>query len=108
VRPWAARAVIFLAVLLAGALIGMIVSHFVRLSIFSGTDRFLGAVFGLLRGMVVVGALVILCHTLQLDGEDWWGRSKLMPYAEHIGNVLRGLVGERKIEIGHPVTTASL
>src|ERR1700683_2655950 len=39
VRPWAARAIIVVLVLILGACIGALLSHFVRLSIFSGMDR---------------------------------------------------------------------
>lgn len=105
-RPWAARLLIFLIVLLIGTTLGAVIGHFVRLSIFSGTDRLLGAVFGLLRGFVVVGALVILCHGLRLDTEPWWRGSMLVPYAESAANVLRELTGERKIKTGRSVTTS--
>ena len=50
---------IFVAVLLVGTAIGTLVTHFVRLSIFSGIDRLLGGLFGLLRGVVMIGAA---CH----------------------------------------------
>jgi len=73
------------------------VSHLVRLSIFSGTDRAVGGLFGLLRGFVMAGLLVMLCHAVRLDGESWWHRSLLVPYAEHAANVLRAMVGERKM-----------
>ncbi len=97
VRPWAARAIIFITVLLIGAAIGAIVSRFTRLSIFAGTDRLLGFVFGMARGVVVLGLLAILCHAVRLDEEPWYGDSTLVPYAEKVGNVLRSLVGEGKI-----------
>ena len=97
VRPWAARTLIFVGVLLLGAAVGSIVTHFVRLSLFSGLDRLLGFLFGLLRGAVVLGLLAILCHALRLHEEPWYRQSTLVPFAEQSGNVLRGLVGERKI-----------
>ena len=99
VRPWAARALIFMVVVLLGTSIGVIVSHFVRLSLFTGVDRFFGGLFGLLRGWVIIGLFVILCHALRLDGQPWWRGSLLMPYGEHAANVLRGMVGERKITV---------
>ncbi len=108
VRPWAARALIFVGVLLLGTAIGAVVSHFARLSIFSGMDRFFGALFGMLRGGVIVGLLVILCHAVHLDGETWWRQSTLIPYGEHIANVLRGLVGERKILLQQTTARLSL
>lgn len=105
-RPWAARLLIFLIVLLIGTTLGAVIGHFVRLSIFSATDRFLGGIFGSLRGFVVVGALVILCHGLRLEAEPWWRGSMLAPYAENAANVLRELIGERKIKIGRSITTS--
>jgi membrane protein required for colicin V production len=102
-RPWVARLLIFLIVLLVGTTLGVLIGYFVRLSIFGGTDRFWGAVFGLLRGFVVVGGFVILCHGLHFQEEPWWHRSRLVPYAEHVANLLRGLVGERKITLERSV-----
>jgi membrane protein required for colicin V production len=100
-RPWVARLIIFLAVVLVGSMIGSLVAHFVRLSIFSGMDRFWGGFFGLVRGLVMVGAFVILCHGVQLQTEPWWRESLLAPHAERIANILRSLVGERKIATDH-------
>lgn len=94
VRPWAARAIVFVLVLLAGSGIAAVVSHFVRLSMFSALDRFLGLVFGLLRGVVVLGLLVMLGQLLRLDGENWWRRSILIPFGEEIAGALRAVVGE--------------
>jgi membrane protein required for colicin V production len=99
VRVWAARTIIFLAIVLLGTCIGAIVGHVVRLSIFSGTDRFFGGLFGFLRGLVMIGLFVMLCHALRLNGEPWWRASTLLPYGERAANVLRGMVGERKILI---------
>jgi membrane protein required for colicin V production len=97
VRPWAARAIIVVLVLLLGAGIGAMLSHFVRLSIFSGMDRFLGFVFGVLRGVVLLGVFVILGQLLQLQEEHWWQQSRLIPYGESIANGLRALVGAERV-----------
>lgn len=102
VRPWAARTLIFMVVVLLGTAIGVVVSRFVRLSLFTGVDRFFGGLFGLLRGWVIIGLFVILCHALRLDGQSWWRGSMLMPYGEHAANVLRSMVGERKIVVRRP------
>ena len=94
VRPWAARAILLVLVLFIGSIAGMFIGHFVRLSIFSATDRFLGFALGLVHGAVVLGVLVIICQLMRLDGERWWQESLLVPYAERVANVLRTLVGE--------------
>ncbi|MEO7773336.1 MAG: CvpA family protein [Steroidobacteraceae bacterium] len=98
VSVWAARAIIFLLVLLAGTAIAALINHFVRLSLFSSLDRFLGLLFGLVRGFVIVGLIAILCHTLKLDGEPWYVKAKLKPYAESLANGLRALGGDPRIQ----------
>ena len=101
VKPWAARAIIVILILLLGAAVGALLNHFVRLSIFSGMDRFLGFVFGLLRGAVLLGVFVILGQLLRLDDERWWTRSLLIPYGESVANSLRALVGEERVKLRH-------
>ena len=51
-RPWVARLILFLGVLLLGHAVGVIIRYFVRLSLLTGVDRFLGLLFGLLRGVL--------------------------------------------------------
>jgi membrane protein required for colicin V production len=97
VKPWAARVIIVLVIVLLGAGIGALLNHFVRLSIFSGLDRFLGLIFGLLRGVVLLGVFVILGQLLRLDGDKWWTRSLLIPYGESVANGLRAMVGEQRV-----------
>jgi membrane protein required for colicin V production len=95
VATWAARALIFFLVLLVGMAIAAVLGYFVRLSLFSGTDRLLGFVFGLLRGVIMLGVFVILGQLLELDGERWWQKSKLMPYGESVASGLRSIVGDQ-------------
>ncbi|MGH8298629.1 MAG: CvpA family protein [Steroidobacteraceae bacterium] len=93
VRPWAARVIIVALILLFGAGLGALLRHYVRLSIFSGMDRFLGFLFGAARGVVLIGVFVILGQLLQLDGEAWWRHSTLLPYGDTVASGLRVLVG---------------
>ncbi|HYB63807.1 MAG TPA: CvpA family protein [Steroidobacteraceae bacterium] len=94
VKPWVARLVILAAALLLGALIGALVSQFVRLSIFSGMDRLGGFAFGVLRGLLLFGIFVMLGQLLRLDKDHWWHESHLIPVGESIANGVRFLVGE--------------
>jgi membrane protein required for colicin V production len=91
---WAARTIIFIVVLLIGMGVAAVLGYFVRLSLFSGTDRLLGFVFGLLRGVVLLGVFVILGQLLRLDTEKWWEKSRLMPFGESVASGLRAIVGE--------------
>lgn len=94
VRPWAARAVLFLGMLFIGSIAGVFIGHFMHLKMFIGTDRFLGFTFGVLHAGIVLGVLVIICQLLRVDEDRWWRESVLIPYAEHIAEGLRTLVGE--------------
>ncbi len=93
-RYWAARAILVILMLLLGAAIAAVVVSLVRLAIFGGMDRFLGFVVGMLRGVIVLGVLVMFCQMLRLDGERWWHRSMLIRYGESVATVLRALVGD--------------
>ena len=94
IRPWAARAILLLLVLFVGHVAAMLIGHFVRLSLFRATDRFLGFAFGIVHGAIVVGVLAMICQLLHLDEERWWQQSLLVPYAERVANGLRTLVGD--------------
>jgi membrane protein required for colicin V production len=104
VRPWAARAILLIGVLLLGAGIGALVAYFVRSSFFSGMDRLLGFVLGLLRGLVILGVVVLACETVRLDGERWWHRSMLLPYGEHLANAMRSVGGGETLKRHRDVT----
>lgn len=89
VREWVGRAVVLFLVLLAGAGVGAIVGHYMqRAAGLAIMDRSLGTVFGLLRGVVVVGLLVIGGRAVNLDLEPWWDRTRSMPVAEAVANWL--------------------
>lgn len=94
-QMWAARGLMFLGVMLIGTVITAVVGQIVRTSMFSGLDRFLGFLFGALRGILIIGVLVLLAQRSGLDGEAWWSKSKLIPYAQNVASFVGGLVGER-------------
>jgi len=110
-RIWAARTIIFVFVLLIGGAVGVIVSHFVRVSIFAPTDKMLGFVFGVIRGIVIVGAFTIAIQAMRMDEDARWKNSRLMPYAVGVADALRGIVGDKlqrlEMKLGAPRSTAT-
>lgn len=106
-RIWAARVVIFIFVLLIGGAIATVLGHYIRVSMFAGMDKFLGFVFGLVRGVVIVGAFTIAIQALRMDEDPRWSRSRLLPYAIGVADALRGMVGENleRLEKKLPVST---
>lgn len=89
VQEWAGRAVVLLVVLLLGTAIAALAGHLTHKAVgLAATDRLLGAVFGLARAAVIIALAVIAGRALELDGERWWQRSKLMPYAQASATVI--------------------
>jgi len=90
---WVARGLLLLAVVIASWLIGSLLSYLVQRSGLTLTvDRVLGGVFGLVRGVVIVGFVVMLGQASDLRSESWWKNSRLMPAGEEMATVLRGYV----------------
>lgn len=90
-QVWVARGLLLLAALVTGSVVGSLLSYLVQRSGLSlGVDRILGAAFGVVRGAVIVGLLVMLGQAADLMHEPWWQKSRLMPYAAEMANVLRG------------------
>lgn len=104
-REWAARAIIVVAALLLGAMVGALVSWTVRAAVVLATiDRVVGVIFGAVRGVLIVAVLVVVGQALQLEGEGWWKRSTLLPYAGLVATSLAGLGQETGV--GSPVADA--
>src|SRR6202795_146728 len=95
VAPWVGRLCVLVLVLLMGWVVGMLLSYFTRSLGLGAMDRVIGLLFGILRGMVLVGLLIIGGELLHLNQEEWWSRSKLVPYGETVGDWLRAMVGEK-------------
>jgi membrane protein required for colicin V production len=94
VAPWVGRLVILVLVLLCGWVVGLLLSYLTRSVGLGPLDRVVGLFFGFARGAVLVGLVVIGGELLHLTQEDWWHRSRLVPYGEMVGDRLRGMVGE--------------
>ncbi|MBL8299092.1 MAG: CvpA family protein [Rhodanobacteraceae bacterium] len=69
----------FISVLVAGALVSFVLRKLVAGSGLSGTDRLLGMVFGLARGLALVVIVVLLLGFTPLPRDPWWKQSRLMP-----------------------------
>ena len=95
IAPWVGRLAILVLVLLIGWVVGMLLVYFTRSMALRPLDRVIGLLFGVVRGMVLVGLLIISGELLHLNTEEWWSRSKLVPYGEALGDWLRAMVGEK-------------
>lgn len=77
-------ALVFVGVLIVGGIVGALANHVVRGTGLTGTDRSLGVIFGLLRGVLLVAVLVFLGSFTLMPEEPWWQNSGLIPEFERL------------------------
>jgi membrane protein required for colicin V production len=80
IRNGVAIAILFVSTLIIGGLINYLISQLVQFTGLTGTDRALGLVFGALRGLLIVSALLFFLDTFTpMSSSDWWETSLLIP-----------------------------
>lgn len=78
VRAALAFGSLFVMTLFMGALLNHLLGELIRMTGLSGTDRLLGALFGVLRGVLLVIVLVGLGRSW-FQQDAWWTHSLLIP-----------------------------
>ena len=84
IRMAASFAVIFIVTLIVGAIFNFIVSQMVSKTGLGGTDKTLGMVFGLGRGVLIIVMLLLLSGLTPMPEEQWWKESMLI---EHFSSI---------------------
>ncbi len=92
-RIWAARIIVFVAVLIVGGLLAWLMRALIRSTGLSGTDRSLGAIFGLARGVLLLGLLAIVINIAELADESWWTNARLRAFSEQVAEGIRYYAG---------------
>lgn len=77
-RLIAAFAILFVITLVISTMVNFFASRLVQRTGLTGTDRFLGVIFGFLRGAVLVSVLVLLSGLTNMPKEPWWQESALL------------------------------
>lgn len=75
VRLAIAFGTVFIVVLVVGAVINYLIGKLVERTGFTGTDRALGGVFGVLRGVAMLVLLVLLAGLTPVPRDAWWRES---------------------------------
>ena len=85
-QMWFGRVLVFSVVLAVGGLLGWGISKIVRLSVLSGMDRFLGSLFGALRGILLAAVFIVGGQFAGFDNDEWWLKSRLIPHLEVVAD----------------------
>ena len=89
-RSGIAFVLLFVLSLFVLSMVNHLVSGFIRRTGFTGTDRSIGVVFGLVRGGVIIIVLVLVAQiSTSLPREDWWKDSLLLAHFEEVGSWLK-------------------
>ena len=94
VRMGIAFAVLFVGVLLLCGIVLRLAGVLVDKTGMSGTDRSLGIVFGVMRGVVIAGFLVLIAGLTPLPADPWWRQSMFLPHLVRLANEVRPLLPE--------------
>jgi membrane protein required for colicin V production len=88
-RVWAARAIVFVAVLIVGGLLAWLLRAVIRSTGLTSTDRSLGGLFGLFRAVLIIGLMTIGLQYFGLDTESWWQSARLRTFSENVADGIR-------------------
>lgn len=84
---------LFLLVLIAGAIATHFLTELVRRTYFAGTDRMIGVLFGVARGLVIVTVLVMAAQIFTPVQQDpWWQESAFLHHFESLADWVRSLL----------------
>lgn len=85
IRIAVAIAILFISTLIVCAIVSYIISQLVQKTGLSSTDRVLGICFGVLRGILVVAAVLFFVDTFTpLSQSQYWVQSQLIPHFHFI------------------------
>jgi len=93
-RNGAAFLGVFFIVLIGFSLFNYVVAKLVDSTGLSGTDRLLGVIFGVFRGVAIVLALVVLAGLTPLPDSKPWHKSSLIPHFQQAGQWVKGYLPE--------------
>lgn len=86
-RNSAAAAILFISVLILGGIINALLSQLADKTGLTGTDRVLGAAFGILRGIFIVAAILFFIHRFtNFEQSELFKESQLIPHFDFIVN----------------------
>lgn len=88
-RMVAAFALILFAVLLLVSLVKLFLRRLLHAVGLGATDRFLGTVFGVIRGLMVALAVVWVGGLIGMSREPWWEQALFAPPLEKAVNEVR-------------------
>ncbi|NQY44186.1 MAG: CvpA family protein [Legionellales bacterium] len=83
---------LFFGTLIFSTIINFLISNVVKMTGFTFTDRMMGILFGILRGVVFIAILALAAKMLSFDDAHWWSSSEYIKYFNPISEWLHQFV----------------
>ncbi len=80
IRNVVAFGLLFIGTLLVGGLVNYLTGQLISKTGLTSTDRILGMLFGVARGVVIIAVLVMLAGMTAVPQDPWWQDSMLLGY----------------------------
>ncbi len=85
----ASFAILFFLTLIIGSIISFLLGELIEKTGLTGSDRFAGMIFGIIRGGVVVSLIIVMAGLTPLPEDPWWKESVLIPPFQALAEWLR-------------------
>jgi len=92
IRFFTAFFTLFSVTLILAAMVNHIICEVVEKTGLTGTDRALGIIFGIIRGIAIVTLLVLLAGATPMPEDVWWQNSLLLEHFEKLASWLKNLL----------------
>jgi membrane protein required for colicin V production len=81
--------ILFVITLILAALVSNLVAKLVDKTGLSGTDRAIGMLFGIARGILIVGVLVLLAGFTLVPQDPWWKESVFISHFQQLAVMMK-------------------
>ena len=81
--------ILFIVTLILAALVSNLIAKLVDKTGLSGTDRAIGILFGIARGILIVGVLVLLAGFTLIPQDPWWKESVLIVHFQQLAELMK-------------------
>ncbi len=83
---------LFIVTLITGGIINAVIGLLVKKTGLSGSDRSIGVIFGLARGVFLVSVLLLLGSLTPMPQDSWWKESQVIRYLTPVAVTIRNLL----------------
>lgn len=101
IRVIAAFIILFVVTLILGSMLNFLITQLIVKTGLSGTDRMLGTIFGIARGVLLVSVILLMASLTAFAQDQWWRSSTLIPHFQWLIIWLKGFLPAKFSELSH-------